>query len=62
MLHGTHQRGERNRSVKLTEPLVKEIRAKYASGGITHAELASLYGISLANTSFILTRKTWKHI
>lgn len=43
---------------KLTEADVLRIRASGATG----AEIARLYGITPTNASFILRRKTWRHI
>lgn len=55
-------RGSRNSQSKLTEGQVLDLRARYAAGGVTQAQLAADYGISHALVSIIVTRKGWKHI
>lgn len=54
--------GSRNHQSKLTEDQVREMRAKYAAGGVPQRELAAEFGVSGALVSFIVTRKAWKHI
>jgi hypothetical protein len=60
-LHGDLA-GEQNSSAKLTEGQVKEIRERYAAGGIFQRELAAEYGVSQTNVSRILRRDNWQHI
>jgi len=60
--HGTHNKGERHNMVKLTKEEVIEIRDKYGTGQYTQEQLASEYDISKPNVSFIVNRRTWKHI
>jgi hypothetical protein len=55
-------RGSHNSQAKLTEGQVITIRLRYDTGGITQAELAEEYGVSLALVSTILARKAWRHI
>ncbi len=55
-------RGEKNVNAKLREVQVREIRLRYAAGGITQKELAAEYGVSCALISVIVTRKAWRHI
>jgi hypothetical protein len=38
--------GERHREAKLKAKQVREIRAKYAAGGVRHVDLATEYGVS----------------
>ena len=47
---------------KLKEFQVKEIRAKYEKGQITHKQLANDYGVSDKTIGYIIRRNTWKHI
>jgi hypothetical protein len=54
--------GSRKPAAKLTEGQVLNLRAQYAAGGVTHAQLAAEYGISRALVSVIVTRKAWRHI
>jgi hypothetical protein len=49
-------------SVKLTEGQVREIRARYAAGGILQRELAALYGTTRMNVSSIINRASWRHL
>ena len=66
--HGTHTRpegrprGERNGHAKLTEELVRGVRAAYAAGGVTQRELAAHFGVSQMTVSDLVTRRTWKHV
>jgi len=53
-------KGVRNAKAKLTEADVLEIRAKH--GSHTRAQLASEYGVSQVSISYILNRKTWRHV
>jgi hypothetical protein len=50
--------GSRNPGAKLTEDLVRAIRAER----LTQVEIAKKYGITQANVSSIHLRKTWTHI
>ena len=47
---------------KLTEKIVLEIRADWATGKYTQKELAKKYDVSISTISNIVNRKTWKHI
>jgi hypothetical protein len=55
-------KGEKHGQSKLTETQVREIRMKYANGGITQRQLALEYGISQQIISFIISRRNWSHI
>jgi hypothetical protein len=54
--------GEDGGNVKLTTPQVLEIRAAYASGGVTQKSLAAKYGVTVQNVSLIVNRKAWAHL
>jgi len=54
--------GERQGSHKLTEVEVRAIRADYATGQFSLKELASVYGTSPSNLSFIIRGKTWARV
>lgn len=57
------KRGEAHGRSVFTEDQVREIRARYIGrGGPTQQELADEYGVSLTAISFVLTRRTWKHV
>ena len=59
---GGQTKGEKHGRSKLTETDVREIRIKYANGGITHRQLALEYGISQQAITKIIRRRTWSHI
>ena len=50
-------RGERNGWAKLTDAEAIEIKARYASGGITQTDLASMYGVCQGHISRIILGK-----
>jgi ribosomal protein S9 len=56
------RKGEKHPIVKLTETQVREIRIKYANGGITYQQLALEYGVSRGAINGIINRKSWSHI
>jgi hypothetical protein len=56
------RKGEKHHLVKLTENEVREIRTRYAEGGITQEDLGIKYGVSIGAISYIIIRKNWKHI
>jgi hypothetical protein len=57
-----HHRGERNTKARLTEEQVKEIRRRYADGGVTQSELARAYGLSNSGMHGVLSGKNWRHV
>ncbi len=50
---------EFNPSRKLTQEEVEEIRSRYEKGDVFQRELAREYGVSRANISLIIRKKTW---
>lgn len=54
--------GEQHPHHKLTMEAVKEIKATYRPGIITHAELAQLYGVKKQTIAKILNGETWLHV
>jgi len=54
--------GSKNKSSKLTEEDVLEIRNLYSEGNESHRSLARKYRVAKGNITSILNRKTWKHI
>jgi hypothetical protein len=56
---GGASRGERNRSARLTNEQVLEIRA---DTGSKQKALAAKYGVSICQISNIRSRKYWKHL
>ena len=66
--HWTHRdpnkvpRGEQSGKTPLKERQVREMRDRYAQGGVLMRELAAEYGISLAGVHKIIHRLNWAHI
>jgi hypothetical protein len=56
------QKGEKNGNSKLTETQVREIRNKYANGGISYQQLAIEYGVDKSSIGLIIRRETWSHL
>ncbi len=59
---GQSPRGEERTQSKLTEAAVLAIRARYAAGGITAAQLAHEYGVCRALVQAVLLRQRWSHV
>lgn len=57
IIHGTHNRGERNYAAKLTEGDVIRIRA--LSGRLHQRQIAEMFGVSRMTVSDIFLRRTW---
>ena len=51
--------GERNHQAKLTAEKVKEIRARYATGGISQRQLAAEYAVSQGTLGPIVRGESW---
>jgi hypothetical protein len=60
--HGTSNQGVRNRSAKLNEEQVREIRRLYATGGFSLSMLARKYQVTVPTIHPIVQRRTWKHV
>lgn len=52
--------GEKNSNSKLTIAQVREIRIRYAVGGISHKKLGDEFGISDGQIGYIVNYKGWK--
>lgn len=59
---GRTPHGERQWGHKLTEDEVRAIRAAYATGKFTQAELARTYGVSKSNVNVLILGKTWARV
>jgi hypothetical protein len=55
-------RGERQHCARLTAAQVRELRERYAAGGISQAALGAEFGINQASVHLIVARKTWRHV
>jgi hypothetical protein len=62
MAKGRQARGEKAGNAKLTPELVRQIRDRYAAGGISQHKLAKESRTSVANVCLIVNRKHWRHI
>jgi hypothetical protein len=56
------QRGEQRYNARLTEAQVREMRLRYAAGGITQAALGQEYGVRHGTVSDIIRRNRWRHV
>lgn len=54
--------GESHFFAKMTPDLVREIRTRYANGGISQSTLAKEYGLFQTTVSELIRHKTWKHV
>lgn len=54
--------GTQNRSAKVTEDDIPVIRALYAQGNLSQQKIGVLYGVSDVTVSYIIHRKTWRHV
>jgi hypothetical protein len=55
-------RGDDHGQAKVTAPVVRAIRDRYAAGGVTQRTLAAEFGIARNTVSVILSRKIWRHV
>lgn len=55
-------RGVRNPAAKLTEAEVRQIRQRYADGGISHRKLGSAFGVSESTIQHLIIGRKWAHI
>jgi len=66
--HWTHKRpetikrGEQRSDAILTENGVRDIRERVASGVITQRAIAKEYGVCAGTISWIVLRKSWRHV
>ena len=60
--HGTHYvpAGEANGNARLTRGQVDAIRAEYATGGVSQAELGRRYGVGKTTIYDIVRERQWK--
>lgn len=57
-----YRRGSKHHYARLNEAIVREIRRRYAAGGVSQRQLARDYGVVKGTITFILQGKTWRHI
>lgn len=56
------QPGESNPNAIADEQMVREIRGKYAVGGISQQAIADYFGVTRAMVCDIVRRKSWRHV
>lgn len=59
---GTLPCGERNANAKLTAVQVKDIRSRYAQGGISQKDLGQQYGVAQTTVSEVVLGKKWTEV
>jgi hypothetical protein len=59
---GRTLKGEKQGLSVLADKEVIEIRNRYAQGGISHRELAKMYGVAHTTTINVVNHRTWNHI
>lgn len=59
---GGAKRGTGNGHAKLNDNKVREIRQRYAAGGISHQKLANEYGVCRQVITDVIARETWTHV
>lgn len=57
-----HPLGEKHGNSKLTEDDVRDIRLRYAAGGVTYQGLAAERGMQATAIRMLIIRKTWRHV
>lgn len=57
-----HAHGEQNKSSKLNENIVREIRRAYAAGEADTVQLGIRFGVNHSTVSNVIRGKTWKHV
>lgn len=55
-------KGEKNPAHKVTADQVREIRLRYAEGGISQQRLGDEFGLTQGIVSHMITRRTWKSV
>lgn len=58
--HGTTARGELTAAAKLTAAQVRDLRARYAQGGVSQRALAAEFGVHQAQVYRIVSGKSWR--
>lgn len=59
---GRQTKGADHPGAKLDPEKVRDIRHRYAAGGVRQADLADEYGVSPTLIVAIINRRAWKHI
>lgn len=59
---GRVPKGARRAGAKLTDDAVREVRSRYAAGGVSQDALAAEMGVSQEAIGRVLRGKTWNHV
>jgi DNA-directed RNA polymerase specialized sigma24 family protein len=59
---GRNAFGARQGLAKLNDDKVREIRSRYAAGGVSYQDLADEFGVALSQIASVVKRRTWKHV
>lgn len=62
LLPGGKAVGEAAGNAKLTDQAVRDIRRRYAEGGVSQQQLADEYGVNQTKISDVVRRRTWRHV
>lgn len=60
LTHGTDWNGDKHKNRVLSEALVRELRDRYAGGGVTFSTLATELGVDIGTIHKAIRGKTWK--
>ena len=60
--NGKHPHGEESKRAKITDDVVRAIRADHATGKFTLKQLSAKYGPHFTQISNIVRRKQWAHV
>jgi hypothetical protein len=54
--------GSGHHGARLTEAMVRDLRTRYAAGGVTHRQLAREFGVAQGTISRAITGRLWSHV
>jgi len=57
-----NRRGMDNRSSKLTDDDIRDIRKYYRTGHLNQDDLAEVFNVTQGNIGSIINNKTWRHV
>lgn len=62
VIKGRCHKGEECPRARLTDDIVRKIRAEYIPSVVSYRMLAEQYGVGTTAIQFVIQRKTWKHV
>lgn len=60
--NGPKAKGEGSGKSKLTEAQAREIKTRYAAGGVLMKDLAAEFGVNKSTVTGVLNGRVWKHV